>query len=157
MPDGVLLKPGLLTKEEFDVIKMHPVHGAMLLSDFIGQMDDPFLITARDIASAHHEKWDGSGYPLGLKGADIPLSARIVAIADVYDALTSVRPYKKAFSHDKAMDIIRENRGRHFDPYLVDIFERHAAKIAGLSEIPGAPGLPDASALTGMSDVSGDC
>jgi len=130
MPDQILLKPGSLTKEEFEIIKMHPVHGEKLLSDFIRQMEDPFLITARDIAHAHHEKWDGSGYPLGLKGDAIPLAARIVAIADVYDALTSVRPYKKAYSHEQSLEIIRENSGRHFDPYLVEVFERHAAEIA---------------------------
>ena len=130
MPDHILLKPGGLTPEEFEVIKMHPVHGERLLSDFIQQMEDPFLITARDIASAHHEKWDGSGYPLGLKAEDIPLPARIVAIADVYDALTSVRPYKKACSHEQSLEIIRENSGRHFDHYLVEVFERHAPEIA---------------------------
>ena len=130
MPDHILLKPGSLTLEEFEVIKMHPVYGERLLSDFIQQMEDPFLITARDIASAHHEKWDGSGYPLGLKAESIPLSARIVAIADVYDALTSVRPYKKACSHEQSLEIIRESSGRHFDPYLVEVFERHAPAIA---------------------------
>lgn len=130
MPDHILLKPGGLTPEEFEIIKMHPVHGERLLSDFIRQMEDPFLLTARDIAYSHHEKWDGSGYPLGLKKEDIPLAARIVAVADVYDALTSIRPYKVACSHEKSLNIIQENSGRHFDPYLVEVFMRHASEIA---------------------------
>lgn len=133
IPDHILLKPGSLTAEEFETIKMHPAHGEKLLTDFIQQMEDPFLITARDIAYAHHERWDGSGYPLGLKAYDIPLSARIVAIADVYDALTSVRPYKKACSHQQALEIILESSGRHFDPYLVEIFKCHEQEISQMT------------------------
>jgi len=126
MPDDVLLKPARLTPNEFEVVKKHPLDGEQFLSGFVRKMDDSFLDTARDIAYAHHEKWDGSGYPLGLKGEEIPLSARIVAIADVYDALTSVRPYKNSFSHEESVNIILQNSGTHFDPYLVQIFERHA-------------------------------
>lgn len=137
MPDYVLLKPGRLTTEEYDIIKQHPIHGEQLLADFIRQMDDSFLNTARDIAYAHHEKWDGSGYPLGLKGQEIPLAARIVAIADVYDALTSVRPYKKAYDHQKSIEIITESSGSHFDPYLVEVFLRHRDEI---SEAGGGAG-----------------
>ncbi len=130
MPDHILLKPGRLSPEEFEIIKMHPVHGEQLLSEFIRQMEDSFLNTARDIASAHHERWDGTGYPKGLAGRDIPLAARIVAIADVYDALTSARPYKEAFSPERSLEIILENRGTHFDPYLVEVFDRHFPEIA---------------------------
>lgn len=131
-PDHVLLKPGKLSPEEFDVVKLHTTQGERLLADFIRQMDDSFLNTARDIAHAHHERWDGTGYPRGLMGEEIPLGARVVAIADVYDALTSIRPYKPAFPHEKACEIIMENRGRHFDPYLVDVFEHNAHLIREL-------------------------
>ena len=123
LSDNILLKPGRLTKEEFDEIKKHAEYGSVFLDEFSKETDDSFLIAAKDIAHSHHERWDGSGYPQGLKGADIPLSARIVAIADVYDALTSVRPYKPALSHEKAVAIIVEGSGTHFDPYLTSIFE----------------------------------
>lgn len=134
MPDHVLLKPGKLTEEEFNIVKNHPVTGEHFLSDFVRRMEDSFLDTARDIAYAHHERWDGTGYPLGLTGERIPLSARIVAIADVYDALTTVRPYKRAFSHSESVKIIVENSGAHFDPYLTHIFERHADEFRQISE-----------------------
>lgn len=124
IPDTILLKNGRLTEGEFNRIKEHTVHGEELLSEFSRRMDDSFLNTARDIAYSHHEKWDGSGYPQGLKGDNIPLSARIVAIADVYDALTSTRPYKKAFSPQEARDIVIEESGTHFDPHLVRVFLR---------------------------------
>lgn len=125
-PDNILLKPGKLTPEEFDIIKEHPSHGAYLLDEYIEQMgDDSFLNTARDIALGHHEKWNGQGYPLGVSGMKIPLSARIVAIADVYDALTSARPYKSPLPHEMAMKIMIEGSGAHFDPYLVQIFLKH--------------------------------
>ncbi len=130
MPDHVLLKPGRLTDEEFETIKKHPVHAEKLLTGFIQGTEDAFLNTARDIAHSHHERWDGTGYPRGLKGEEIPLVARIVAIADVYDALISPRPYKKAFSHTKAMGIIQESSGSHFDPYLVSVFSCHADEVA---------------------------
>jgi putative two-component system response regulator len=133
IPDNVLLKPGKLTDEEFMVIKGHTTNGQQFLDHFIAQMEDPFLQTARDIAHFHHERWDGSGYPGVLKGADIPLSARIVAIADVYDALVSSRPYKTAFSHEKSIDIISESGGTHFDPYLVQVFKHHANEIESIS------------------------
>lgn len=130
MPDHVLQKPGRLTPDEFDIIRMHPVHGERLLNEFILQMDDSFLNAARDIAYCHHEWWDGTGYPQGLSGTGIPLSARVVAIADVYDALTSARPYKSAYSHQQSVEIIRSNSGTHFDPYVAEIFLRHAEEIA---------------------------
>jgi putative two-component system response regulator len=126
MPDNVLLKPGRLTTEEFDIIKTHPVHGASMLDDAVEKLgDDDLLNEARNIAVGHHEKWNGQGYPRGAKGADIPLSARITAIADVFDALTSERPYKKAFSDDDAFRILYQDAGTHFDPYLIEVVKRH--------------------------------
>lgn len=130
LPDKILLKEGILTDEEFACIKKHPISGGELLSEFNRRMDDSFLTTARDIALYHHEKWNGSGYPRGLKGVAIPLSARIAAIADVYDALTSDRPYKEAYSHDKAIAIILSESGTHFDPYLVEVFEKCEKEFA---------------------------
>jgi putative two-component system response regulator len=132
IPDNVLLKPEKLTNDEYDLIKGHTTNGQQFLDHFISEMEDPFLQTARDIAHFHHERWDGRGYPGMLKGTEIPLSARIVAIADVYDALVSTRPYKTAFSHEKATEIISENGGTHFDPYLVRIFERHSDEIKAI-------------------------
>jgi len=121
--DTVLLKPGRLTREEFESIKQHTGFGGNVLDDIDNQIDgQSFLALGKQIAYFHHEKWDGSGYPRGLAGDKIPLSARIVAVADVYDALTSKRPYKKAFSHEEACNIIKEGSGAHFDPDLVDVF-----------------------------------
>lgn len=133
VPDHILLKPGKLTVEEFAIIMRHSEHGASLLSDFTQEMEDSFLTTARAIACSHHERWNGEGYPQGLAGRDIPLAARIVAIADVYDALSSPRPYKKAFSADDSFDIIRENSGTQFDPYLVAVFLRHSEEVKEIS------------------------
>ncbi|MDR1070416.1 MAG: response regulator [Gracilibacteraceae bacterium] len=128
IPDAVLLKPGKLTPEEFEIIKMHPVYGEDMLHDAVKEMgEDSLLLTARDIAYGHHEKWNGSGYPRGISGAEIPLSARIAAIADVFDALTSTRPYKEPFPPAKAFAIIYADSGAHFDPYLVEIVRRHEA------------------------------
>jgi putative two-component system response regulator len=136
IPDDVLLKPARLTPEEFEIIKKHPVYGEKFFSEFIKKDDaDPFLEVAREITYSHHEKWDGSGYPQGLSGQDIPLSGRIVAIADVYDALTSDRPYKKAFTHEKAAQIIIEDSGKHFDPYLVEIFKENQDKFVEISKL----------------------
>jgi len=126
LPDNILLKPDKLTPEEFSIVKEHTLQGELFLSEFVRKMDDSFLDTARDIAYGHHERWDGSGYPQGLKGEDIPLSARIVALADVYDALTSVRPYKHSLAHAEALQIILDGTGTHFDPYLVTVFKEHA-------------------------------
>lgn len=140
MPDEVLLKPGRLTEDEFIIVKKHPVSGEQFLNDFVRKMEDSFLDTARDIAHSHHERWDGKGYPLALKGEAIPLSGRIVAIADVYDALTSDRPYKKAFSHEESVKIILENSGTQFDPYLIQIFERHQDKFHQIAEHIGSAG-----------------
>jgi putative two-component system response regulator len=123
IPDNILLKPGKLTPEEFELIKTHTVLGEGFLSQVRkNTADHEFLDYARTFIIAHHEKWDGSGYPYGLKGENIPLLGRIMAIVDVYDALVSDRPYKKAFPHEDAVNIIRESSGTHFEPALVDVF-----------------------------------
>ena len=122
IPDGILLKPGRLTHEEFAVIKQHTVLGGKIMDESIEELGGEtslFLYTGRDIALYHHEKWDGSVYPSGLKGAEIPLSARIMAIADVYDALISKRPYKQPFTHEDSVKIIEGDSGSHFDPFLI--------------------------------------
>ena len=124
VPDSILLKPGRLTVEEFEEMKKHTIHGRDTIIAAEKTLDAPeeFLTYARVIAYSHHEKWDGSGYPLGLKGEEIPLPARLMALADVYDALISKRVYKKAISHEAAVEIIKEGSGTHFDPDVVDAF-----------------------------------
>jgi PAS domain S-box-containing protein len=122
-PDALLLKPGKLTGEEFDIIKRHTLMGGNALKAIESQIEGKsFLAMGREIAFNHHEKWDGSGYPRGLKGEAIPLSARIIALADVYDALTTKRFYKEAFSHEKAKNMIILLKSKHFDPRIVDAF-----------------------------------
>ncbi len=118
--DSILLKPGRLTEEEFDVMRTHPQIGA----DIIGEADSDLLKLAKSVALTHHEKWDGSGYPNGLKGEDIPIEGRIVAIADVFDALTSKRPYKEAWTVEKTLDLINAESGKHFDPDLVELLDK---------------------------------
>jgi response regulator RpfG family c-di-GMP phosphodiesterase len=122
--DRILLKPDKLTDEEFAEMKKHPTLGrdALLRAEQMLGSTSSFLQLAREIAYSHHEKWDGTGYPDGVQGDAIPLPGRIMAIADVYDALISKRCYKPAFSHEKAVEIICEGRGKHFDPDLVDAF-----------------------------------
>jgi PAS domain S-box-containing protein len=122
-PDALLLKPGALTKEEFDIIKRHTLMGGNAIEAIESQIEGKsFLAMGKEIAFNHHEKWDGSGYPRGLKGEAIPLSARIIAVADVYDALTTKRFYKEAYSHNKAKNMIIELKGKHFDPEIVNAF-----------------------------------
>lgn len=118
IPDRILLKPGPLTDDEFDLVRRHPEIGAAIL----GGRESALMSLARTVALTHHERWDGSGYPQGLAGESIPLAGRIVAIADVFDALTSERPYKAPWSTDAAIGWMREQRGRHFDPWLLDRF-----------------------------------
>ena len=123
VPDAILLKPGKLTEEEFEVVKEHTVIGGRAIRVIESQVKgQSFLTLGREVAYHHHERWDGTGYPDGLSGLNIPLSARLIALADVYDALTSNRPYKKAYSHDKSYRIILAGRGTHFDPDVVDAF-----------------------------------
>lgn len=122
-PDALLLKPGQLTDEEFDIIKRHTIMGGNALKAIESRIEGKsFLAMGREIAFNHHEKWDGSGYPRGLKGEAIPLPARIIALADVYDALTTKRFYKEAFSHEKAKSMIVLLKSKHFDPQIVDAF-----------------------------------
>ena len=123
VPDSILNKPGKLTDEEFDIIKSHTKIGGRIISSLISAVpDSEYLYDAMDLALYHHEKWNGRGYPMGLSGENIPLSARIMAVADVFDALVSNRSYKKGFPYEKAIAIIREERGSHFDPVIVDAF-----------------------------------
>ena len=118
IPDGVLLKPGRLDSDEFDLIKTHPAIGKRILGGSASEL----IRLAAEIAGSHHERWDGSGYPEGLAGGAIPLAARIVAVADVFDALTTTRPYKDAMSFEAALACIRAESGRHFDPACVAAF-----------------------------------
>lgn len=124
IPDAILLKPGRLTVEEFDVMKTHTTLGreAIIQAEKNLGITVPFLQFAKEIAYSHQEKWDGSGYPEGLSGDDIPISARLMAVADVYDALVSRRVYKEPIPHDKALEIMLEGKGRHFDPDMTDAF-----------------------------------
>ena len=130
IPDAILQKPGKLDENEWLIMQKHPEIGAQI----IGEHNASMLQMARRIALGHHEKWDGSGYPAGLAGDDIPIEARIVAIADVFDALTSVRPYKKAWTVEDAVALIREQSGRHFDPQLVECFIRRLNEINQIRE-----------------------
>ena len=123
VPDAILLKPDLLTPDEFEVVKRHALLGGDALNTIDSKVEGKsFLTMGKEIAYCHHEKWDGSGYPKGLKGEEIPLSARFVAMADVYDALTSKRLYKEAYPHETARDIIIRLKGSHFDPDVVNAF-----------------------------------
>ncbi|MFS1703816.1 two-component system response regulator [Alteromonas sp. AMM-1] len=130
IPDHIMLKPGKLTEEEFEVMKTHPQIGAEIL----GEADSDLLRIAKSVALTHHEKWDGSGYPNGLKAEDIPIEGRIVAIADVFDALTSKRPYKEAWSVEKTMDLIKRESGVHFEPKLVELLEANLPAILEIKE-----------------------
>ncbi|MCL2500568.1 MAG: response regulator [Defluviitaleaceae bacterium] len=131
--DTILNKPGKLTPEEFDVIKTHTIEGENIINDIINESgDEEFLRCALLCAGNHHERWDGTGYPRGLKGEEIPLHGRIMALADVYDALVSERPYKPAFSHERAVVIIKENDGTHFDPNIVEVFLEISGDFANL-------------------------
>ena len=132
--DNILKKPGKLTDEEFQEMKNHVVFGV----DFIEKLEEDeedslFLQYAKTFAKYHHEKWDGSGYPNKIAGMDIPLLGRLMAIVDVYEALTSVRPYKKAFDHQTSVEIILQGSGTHFDPLLVDLFEMCSEQLRPLT------------------------
>ncbi len=135
IPDHVLLKPGKLTEDEWGIMKQHPEIGARI----IGNNPSALIQLARETALYHHEKWDGSGYPFGMRGEAIPLSARLAAISDVFDALTSERPYKQAWSTEQAVAELRRESGRHFDPDIVDLFIEHLPEI--LSIRAGCPTL----------------
>ncbi|MBN2645039.1 MAG: response regulator [Desulfuromonadaceae bacterium] len=130
IPDSILLKPGKLTDSEFVVMKQHPRIGAQI----IGNNRSRLIQLARDMALYHHEKWDGSGYPHGLAGEQIPVVARLAAISDVFDALTSERPYKKAWPVDEALALLQRETGKHFDPRVVDLFIENLEEILAIRE-----------------------
>jgi putative two-component system response regulator len=131
IPDSVLLKPGKLNDAEWNVMRKHPEIGG----EIIGVHHDDLLRMAREVALTHHEKWDGSGYPSQIRGEEIPLSGRIVAYADVFDALTSERPYKRAWSAEDAVRLIEENAGTHFDPGLLQPFKEMLPEILKIREL----------------------
>jgi putative two-component system response regulator len=146
IPDRVLLKPGRLTADEFEVMKQHVLIGSQTLEAALGaDSSAQYLRFGQEIVLSHHEKFDGSGYPYGLAGNKIPLCGRIVALADVYDALTTKRVYKDAFSHQKAKSIILEGAGAHFDPDVVEAFLQREADFIGIREqlddalVPASP------------------
>lgn len=124
VPDKILLKPGKLTTDEFTIMKKHTNYAIEAFSNVDERLGDTnFLNIAKEIAGSHHEKWDGSGYPFGVEGDEIPLAGRIMALADVYDALVSKRVYKEAYTHEVAKEIILETKGTHFDPIIAEAFE----------------------------------
>jgi HD-GYP domain-containing protein (c-di-GMP phosphodiesterase class II) len=130
--DGILLKPGKLTDEELEEMKHHTVYGAEVLraaDQHMARNGNSLFKPGIEIAESHHEKWDGTGYPYGKKGEEIPLSARIVAVADVFDALTSKRPYKEAYSFDEAFEMILNESGKHFDPGIIRVFGKNRERI----------------------------
>jgi response regulator RpfG family c-di-GMP phosphodiesterase len=133
IPDSILLKPGKLTPEEWSIMRTHAEIGGRTIQSVMRDFPDQgFLVCGRDIARCHHEKWDGSGYPAGLAGEEIPLAARIVALADVYDALTTARPYKQPWTHAAALHAIQEQSGRQFDPRIVASFAKRAEQADGI-------------------------
>jgi putative two-component system response regulator len=131
IPDRILQKPGPLDAAEWDVMRRHPVIGAEIIGE---HAHGGMLAMARDVALTHHEKWDGSGYPHGLAGEKIPFVGRIVAIADVFDALTTVRPYKQAWALERAVDHLEQQKGRHFDAALVDLFLGRLPEICEIKD-----------------------
>jgi adenylate cyclase len=143
VPDQLLNKPGALTPSEYEEMKKHPAYGLSVITTAqrnAGAPDDPVLMMARDIVYTHHERWDGQGYPRGLEGAEIPIAGRVMAIVDVYDALTSGRCYRRAVSHDKAMEVLVGGRGSHFDPVVVDAFVTVAPLLQDVAQQATAAG-----------------
>ena len=135
IPDAILLKPGRLTEEEFNAIKNHTINGKQLIEEAMSDIEnEDFLNIAKDVALYHHECWDGSGYPYGLKGDDIPLCARIMTIADVFDALAAKRVYKAAMPIEEVFDMIRSMRGKKFDPIVADAFLSIQPEITNIAQ-----------------------
>jgi putative two-component system response regulator len=137
--DAILLKPGKLADSEFDEMKNHTLMGVKIIEDLKADMhkdsaESSILDYAKVFAGFHHERWDGTGYPYGLKGYNIPLPGRLMAIADVYDALIALKPYKKSYTHEEAAEIITQGKGTHFDPVLVDLFTSVAHKFQTISK-----------------------
>jgi putative two-component system response regulator len=128
--DNILLKPGKLTADEYKEMQKHPLIGA----EIIGDCESDLLKMAKAVALYHHEKWDGTGYPYGLAGEQIPIEARIVALSDVFDALTSARPYKQAWSIDDTLQHIRQQKGQHFEPILVELLEQNLQQILEIKQ-----------------------
>ncbi len=137
VPDAILQKPGRLTDEEFDRMKLHTVSGGEIIKETFGHLaNEQYTRMAYEVAHCHHEKWNGKGYPDGLKGTQIPLCARIMAIADVFDALSEKRCYRDAIPLDKCFQIIKEGGGTDFDPFLADLFLKIRDKVeAAYNEI----------------------
>ena len=154
IPDSVLLKPGRLTKREFEIMKTHTTIGAQTLAAAIRQFPEVnYLAMAKDIALTHHETFDGSGYPQGLRGIEIPLCGRIVAVADVYDALTSRRPYKAAFDHEVARSIIMETMD-HFDPRILTAFIELEAEFIAVRDAFSDSESPPSAEVVSRDDTS---
>jgi len=152
IPDRILLKPGKLDQTEFDIIKLHTVIGGKILTD---AKRFPVIDAGSIIASQHHEKWDGSGYPTGLKGEEIHIFARIVSIVDVFDALTSERPYKKAFSLEKTSEIMLDGKGSFFDPQLLELFMEHFNEFVSIkNELADQP--IEEAPLDGLAFLAGN-
>ena len=142
IPDSILLKPSKLTSEEFNIIKTHTIIGGEIIEGIESELQQhQFIHYAQTMAVSHHEKWNGTGYPYGLAGQAIPLQGRCMAIVDVYDALVSIRPYKKSFTHEEALKIIVEGGGTHFDPLLVESFVSESDQIYVESQ-QAAPSKP---------------
>ena len=141
IPDNILLKPGRLDAEEFEIMKSHALHGRMAIEVAEASMggSNTFLRYAHEIAYGHHERWDGMGYPQGLAGEAIPLSARLMALADIYDALISKRVYKEAFTHDTAVQMILAQRGKHLDPDVVDAFATITGEFSAIASALADP------------------
>ncbi len=135
IPDSILLKPGKFEPEEFEIMKTHTTLGKEAIEHAESElgMEVEFLSCAKQIAASHHEKWDGSGYPQGLSGEAIPICARLMALADVFDALISRRVYKESFPHEKALEIILEGKGKHFDPDVTDAFAAIAGEMQAIA------------------------
>jgi putative two-component system response regulator len=134
--DNILMKPGRLTNDEFKEIEMHTVIGIDIIKRMKSRAEDNvFLQHAEILVGSHHEKWDGSGYPNRLKGEEIPLQGRLMAIVDVYDALTNERPYKKAFTHEETLEVIKKGKGTHFDPLITEIFIEHEKEFETVKSI----------------------
>ena len=130
IPDRILLKKGKLSINEMQIIKYHPLVGSEIIESVKSCIDDTYFNCCHDICLYHHESWDGSGYPYGLSGKEIPLSARILSVVDSYDALTSERPYKKAYSHESAINIIEKEKGLKFDPDILNVFLEFSNKFS---------------------------
>jgi putative two-component system response regulator len=149
IPDAILQKPGRLTPEEFEIMKTHTtIGGETLQAVTAAHPEARYLAMARDIAFTHHERWDGTGYPFGLRGREIPLCGRLTALADVYDALTSDRVYKKKMSHEEAREIIIDGSGSHFDPDVVEAFIRRESDFVRLARELDEPKLAASPALS---------